>query len=153
MTAHGLVLRALGRLFGDPEEINGDHRCPTYMYRWFVANLPRLGSAVYLHRFVADDWALDLHDHPRRFVSVGLRGRYTEVRPGGVEVVYRAPWARSFPAEHAHRLVLAPGEECWTLVLVLPKSRQWGFWTSRGWEHWKKYVYGADALKSCGGDA
>ncbi len=128
----------LTRNFGNPEELNGGGRCPTYMYRWILAKAG--GCAVYIHRFVSDDWTRDLHDHPKRFISIGLRGAYTEETTAG-RVYYRAPWLRTFPASHCHRIRLDPKTvkvggfmtahglaECWTLVIVGRAKRDWGFW-------------------------
>lgn len=130
--------RLLGTLFGAPEEINGGERCGTYLYRWQI--FKRFGRGVYLHHFVGDDWSLDLHDHPRRFISIGLRGQYREETPGGVRI-YRAPWMRSFPAEHIHRISMIDGGQCWTLVVVLKLTRQWGFWHLRRFIPWRDYVF------------
>lgn len=130
------------------EEINGGHRCPTYLYRWTLLKVGQRG--VYLHHFVADDWSRDLHDHPKRFVSIGLRGAYTEETPHGSRR-YRAPWVRTFPATHIHRIRLEPGEQCWTVVIVLGASRPWGFWHAGEWIHWREYVKSdtASKMKSC----
>jgi hypothetical protein len=115
------------------EEINGE-RCPTYLYRW---RLLSLGFAkVYLHNFVGNDWTKDLHDHPKRFISIGLRGSYIEETPGG-EREYIAPWVRTFPATHRHRLRAA---HCWTLAIVGPVVRDWGFWHQGEWVEWEQYV-------------
>jgi hypothetical protein len=133
--------------FFNMEEINGE-RCPTYLYRW---ELIRIGDwAVYLHHFVGDDWARDLHDHPKRFVSVGLFGSYVEESPIG-ERVYRAPWIRTFPATHIHRLRLINKKPCWTIVIVLKAVREWGFWHENKWVHWRRYVRSplADKAKNC----
>lgn len=150
-----MILRLLSRLF-KLEEINGANRCPTYLYRWTLFQ-PRWawakGFGVYLHRFVGDDWSLDLHDHPKRFISIGLAGRYAETHrlPAGHTThdydefrtrEHVAPWLRSFPAEHCHRLTVRPGEECWTLVIVLPASRPWGFWHNGAFIPWREYVSG-----------
>jgi hypothetical protein len=158
----------LTRLTGGVEEINGHHECPTYMYRWTLLKLPG-GVGVYLHKFVGDDWSLDMHDHPKRFISVGLRGSYVEHYQhtrrlgldGRVETyersrVYSAPWVRSFPAEHTHRLALIPDDNgkrapCWTLVVVLRASRPWGFWPGGKWVFWRDYI-GSDqahAARAC----
>lgn len=127
------------------EVIDGGARCPVYLYRWIL--LRAFGCAVYLHKFVGEDWSLDLHDHPRRFISIGLRGFYFESTPHPTvagwtrEVPYHAPWIRSFPAEHVHRVWgPTPEDPCWTLVIVLPISRAWGFWSYGEWVHWKQYV-------------
>jgi hypothetical protein len=151
----------LTRAFGSPEEINGHERCPTYMYRWTVLSTRRF--KVYVHRFVADDWSRDLHDHPKRFVSIGLWGRYLEHGPAGRRREYRAPWFRTFPATHIHRVTL-PAGDCWTLVIVGPPVREWGFWHLDPIEHgpvqgawrwipWRAYVRPgnevANKMKAC----
>jgi hypothetical protein len=145
--------RILSWLFGKPEEINGANRCPTYLYRWTL--LYRRGVfGVYLHHFIGDDWSRDLHDHPKRFISIGLWGRYTEETPGGRLRTYRAPWVRTFPAEHIHRITV-PSRNCWTLVIVLKPVREWGFWHLGQFFPWKTYVAKdnvlADEMKACAG--
>lgn len=145
-------------LFGNPEEINGAGRCPTYLYRWFL--LKTRWFNVYLHHFINDDWSLDLHDHPKRFISIGLRGRYVELTPdpkGGTKTrTWTAPWVRSFPADHIHRLRMARGwlgeiEDCWTLVITLKAVRPWGFWHLGKFIGWREYVDSetADEMKAC----
>lgn len=143
------------------EEMDGDGRCATYLVRWTLMMLPgRRG--VYLHHFVGDDWSLDFHDHPKRFISVGLWGRYIEVTPGApagsvypkanIEREYRAPWVRTFPATHVHRIRLVDGRPAWTLVIVLKTVRPWGFWHEHRWVPWRTYV-GSEAatkMRSCG---
>lgn len=144
------------------EEINGGERCPTYLYRWTIA---RFGAyRIYLHRFVADDWSLDLHDHPKRFISIGLWGRYRESTPiwrgwspetrwqaGCIDRVYRAPWIRTFSADHIHRISMVEGGHCWTLVITLKATRQWGFWHFGRFIPWRHYVNSdmADHRKAC----
>lgn len=142
--------RLLDRFFRR-EEINGANRCPTYLYRWIILNVGWLG--VYVHRFVGDDWSRDLHDHPKRFISIGLSGGYTEETPAGKRK-FVAPWIRSFPAEHIHRLSLEDYPECWTLIIVLRAVRSWGFWHQGLFIPWKDYVFGsskgiADKMKAC----
>jgi hypothetical protein len=118
------------------------------------------GRGIYLHHFVGDDWSLDLHDHPKRFISIGLKGRYVELTPdlkGGTKTkTYKAPWVRTFPAEHIHRLRMVRGrigeiEDCWTLVIVLKPVRSWGFWHLGKFIGWRDYVGSetADEMKAC----
>lgn len=142
-----LLLRFLDRFFRR-EEINGGERCPTYLYRWTLFRLPWF--KVYLHRFVADDWSMDLHDHPKRFVSIGLAGGYHEWTPKKYRT-YRAPWIRTFSAEHIHRICLGEFLECWTLVIVFKTVREWGFWHEGRWIQWREYVNSqvADEMKAC----
>lgn len=165
------------------EEINGAGRCPTYLIRWTVFQPKRQrsfwrGFGIYLHKFIGDDWSLDLHDHPKRFVSIGIAGSYYEGTPttdsfapgmlhfardpqGGAtwqEGVkwqkFTAPWLRTFPADHIHRIELAEGRRpCWTCVVVLRHVREWGFWNGGRFIGWREYVQKdnavADARKSC----
>lgn len=144
----------LDRILGTAEEINGANRCPTYLYRW---TLLRMRSRqyfhrewkVYIHKFVGDDWSLDLHDHPKRFTSVGLWGSYLEETPTGLRK-FNAPWLRSFPPDHRHRIT-TPWGTCWTLVIVGPTVRHWGFWHDGKFIEWKDYVHSetADKMKAC----
>lgn len=135
------ILTALTKHLPRPEEINGANLCPTYLYRWELLSIASGAAKVYLHKFVGDDWALDLHDHPKRFISIGLFGGYIEVRDTGGWRRYRAPWIRSFPATHSHRLIgPTPERPCWTLVIVGPPVREWGFWSAIGWQSWRTYV-------------
>lgn len=130
------------------EEINGHGTCPTYMYRWTL--LRTWWFAVYLHHFVGDDWSRDLHDHPKRFLSIGLLGRYIEETPGRSRT-FTAPWIRTFPAEHIHRIRLYEREQCWTICVVFKSVRPWGFWHDGQWIPWREYVTSdtAEQMKSC----
>lgn len=146
-------MNILNRIFGTPEEINGHERCPTYLYRWTLLKKQGVFS-LYLHHFVGDDWSRDLHDHPKRFVSIGLAGSYVEETPAGFKT-YNAPWIRTFPATHIHRISV-PSKSCWTLVLVLRPVRDWGFWHDGRFIPWRNYVDGpdshiADRMKACDG--
>lgn len=153
--------KLLDFLFSKAEEINGANRCPTYLYRWTVLKWGKQKkSGLYLHRFVADDWSLDLHDHPKKFISIGLWGKYEELTPcpcaflwcsAFSSKVWKAPWFRSFPAEHKHRLVLNGGQ-CWTLVIVGDSTRPWGFWHRGKFIPFREYVDSelADKMKACG---
>jgi hypothetical protein len=152
----------LNKLLGRPEEINGAGRCPTYLYRWplFRFAWGKWGK-IYLHHFVGDDWSLDLHDHPKRFISIGIWGWYVEETPylnqdsewaklGPVRTTHRAPWIRTFAASHIHRIEV-PSRNCWTLVIVLKPTREWGFWHLGKFIPWREYVGSetADQRKAC----
>jgi hypothetical protein len=152
--------RLIDRIF-QREEMDGDGRCSTYLVRWTLLPLPGK-RAIYLHHFVGDDWSLDFHDHPKRFISIGLWGQYVEETPGTVAGsvypqpncarVYTAPWLRTFPATHVHRIRLIDNRPCWTIVIVLRTQRPWGFWHQHRWVPWRTYVDSDTAthMKSCG---
>ena len=135
------------------ETMSGNGVCPVYLERWTLLQI--LGIGFYLHHFLGDDWALDPHDHPRRFISIGLKGWYYEDTFREVDGLltstrrYVAPWIRSFPAEHLHRVRAAECGNCWTLVIVLRKSRDWGFVQKGRWIPFKKYVFGGKYRKAC----
>jgi hypothetical protein len=108
-----MIERILNRLFAR-EEMDGDGRCPTYLVRWTLLKLPGK-RGVYLHHFVGDDWSLDLHDHPKRFISIGLKGRYIEHTPGP-EIEGRWEIASSHDGEMLHlrwSLPAADGRYMW----------------------------------------
>ncbi len=149
----------LDRWFGVAEEINGNERCPTYLYRWELWEPTRWEFKVYLHHFVGEDWSYDLHDHPKRFITIGLWGSYIETTMAkGVSPYHtsgrrrfkkwRAPWVRSFPARYAHRL---SARNCWTICIVLKKERPWGFYSEGAWWPFRNYIDSpnADRYKSC----
>ena len=147
----GLIRRALDRCFGY-ESMSGNGACPVYLERWRIC--VKMSFGVYLHHFLGDDWALDPHDHPRRFISLGLWGWYHEdLFTGDGTLIrtdtYKAPWLRSFPAEHLHRVRAVECGNCWTLVIVLKKSREWGFVQDGAWVAFRKYVFGGKSRKSC----
>ncbi len=97
-----------------------------YLRRWVLVERTKRRPGIYLHRFVADDWSEDLHDHSSRFLSVGLWGSYEEVTPSG-RTMWRAPWARGFAATHRHRIVLR-SPTVWTICVAWPPERKSGFW-------------------------
>lgn len=156
--------RLLTHLFAY-ESMSGAGQCPVYLERWTIGGwfFNLFGWAVYLHHFLGDDWAIDPHDHPRRFISIGLRGWYWEdvflkkEGPAPFTLGYHfdtqkhtAPWIRSFPADHLHRIRASEaGGRTWTLCIVLGKSRGWGFVRDGVWMPFKKYVFGGKARKSC----
>lgn len=43
------------------------------------------------------------------------------------------------PSEWVHRVELIDGKGAVTLVWRGRYTRQWGFWTKKGWQHWKDY--------------
>lgn len=111
-----------------------------YMMRWILHKKPT-GEAWYLHHIFGSDWSRDLHDHPKRFTSYGLWGRYWEETGYGHIELFQAPWKRTFRAAHRHRLILCKGETVWTLCHTGPIEREWGFWRAQGdWIQGEEYL-------------
>jgi hypothetical protein len=132
-----------------PDYVIGDHQ----LERWWL--IPRNNwFNVYLHRFRASDEDRALHDHMYANVSWVLGpGGYWEVTP------VRKPWnermgllptkrvyrsAGALVARRpstAHRIVLPKeGAPVWSLFVTGPRVRQWGFWCSHGWRHWREFT-------------
>lgn len=121
-------------------ESRGDADSP-YLTRWTL--LDTRWGRVYLHVFHRSD-ADELHDHPWSFVSLILWRGYVEETPRGR--FRRWPGSLAYrPASWRHRVDLIGGKPAVTLVVTGAPVRQWGFWTARGWQHWREYF----AEKGC----
>lgn len=115
---------------------------------------------IVVHILDGPDPGMDLHDHPWPFVSLILRGGYSEevmearhaciaatlagcypdtCTPG----VHRS-WSRwsvhQMPLNLTHRIThVEPGTV--TLMLRGRKQRRWGFYLPTGWCDWEEYDY------------
>ena len=77
-----------------------------YLERYYLFSL--FGARCYLHRFVGDDPARGLHDHPWPWAySVILAGEYIEVRRDGAR---RVRWFNSLRGDSFHRVLLLRNE-------------------------------------------
>ena len=144
-------MKIIDRLFSR-EDLDGDGVCPTYMSRWTLISTRWFKG--YVHRFLGDDWAADPHDHPKRFISLGIWGWYYEDRfdsDGNHQSTkkYKAPWLRSFGANHVHRVRASECGNTWTIVIVLKTQREWGFIQDGKWIPWEEYVFEGKYRKSC----
>lgn len=101
--------------------------------------------AICLHWINHPDAEPHLHDHPVSFLSVILRGWYTELRPlhsdSAIKVVYLRNWFNVLRANRIdrHRIIGVPSKGTLTLCFMGPKRQDWGFYTPEGWVYWKKY--------------
>lgn len=91
---------------------------------------------VYLHHFLRSDFDRACHDHPWDFTTFLIGGGYWENTPMG------RFWRRQFSvlhrcAEWQHWVEVV--KPVWTLILVRPKRREWGFITPRGWVQWRDF--------------
>ncbi len=138
-----------------------------YLRRFFITprswlgpgNWPRALSFVpvrfrkiFLHRIRLSDDRTP-HDHPWRFTSIILAGKYIEHTTLNVDSVpvvkrKRAGMGRVLrnKATHIHRLEIV--RPVWSLVFAGPSYREWGFWTDgesgeRGrmeWVDWRTFL-------------
>lgn len=106
-----------------PCRIIADEDAP-YLERYYLATV--LGVRFYLHRFVGDDPARGLHDHPWPWaVSLILFGRYLEETRSGTRVVR---WVNFLTGDSFHRVLLLGGRPVWSLfVHRAAYVKPWGF--------------------------
>lgn len=104
---------------------------------------------LYLHRIHSPDVDPDPHDHPWMFASLVLAGGYTEsVWDSGNWSSWRVHERRRgslhrMSTRQAHKITRVDGQ-LWTLVLVGPKVRTWGFWAEDGFVPWREYLAAVD---------
>lgn len=129
-----------------------------YLRRWTLLRFSKtfflwkiLGIAdyrIYLHKFLASDHTKCLHDHPNDLISFifwnGYEEQYWDAKQRKeITAVYKAPCLRKFLASHTHRVTLLGGNIAWSIVLMYPKKREWGFFITntgkRLWLHWRDY--------------
>jgi hypothetical protein len=94
----------------------------------------------------APDPGVDLHDHPFSFVSIILWGGYTEERCETRRASARAGndsrgdrstrrWlsVRSLRLDECHRIIALNRKVSWSLLLMGPRRRSWGFYLPTGY--------------------
>ena len=104
--------------------------------------------AARVHHIRSSDDGRVFHDHPWPFITIILRGGYSELTPvdshsldyrvrryGAGSVLFRR-------AEDWHRLMLDPMRdgETWTLFITLPKRQSWGFRVRGQKVPWRAYL-------------
>lgn len=119
-----------------------------YLFRRRLIQTPWFG--VYLHDIYREDRDYDPHDHPWSFVSIILRGSYTErlhVMPHvDLDAWYEITWKRwswhTMDRATAHRIIEADPKLKTLVIVGRRRSRDWGFYTKPwgGWVHWQEYV-------------
>lgn len=113
--------------------------------RWYLKRRKEQGLNIYLHHMLAGDPDRDLHDHRSWNISIVLKGRYIEhcedgslkVRTTG-QVIFRRATA-------LHRIELPVDNTgfpipCWTIFILGPWYRNWGFMTTHGWVPHETYL-------------
>lgn len=134
-----LARRALERLV--KAEVIGQEECPM-MVRWTLFKLPFGLGKLMVHHFPPNVTDRDPHDHPSSFVSLILKGGYfnTEWEDYGGEIVPTIEWLGRGalvyrPVDHMH--ITETGDSgAWTLILMGPKIRKWGFYRIEDGKWW-----------------
>lgn len=117
-----------GQLLGNPKN--------PYMKRWvFDFKL----FSIRIHHWLASDDLRYPHDHAWNFLTIILKGGYTDISPSGNDVV-KAGNIRYRKATHQHSVKVNPSG-CWTLMLTGPEFRKWGFWVDGKFRKRNKYFF------------
>lgn len=98
----------------------GRPECP-YMYRWALSLGPK-GPSLRLHHWIRSDDKRFKHDHPADFITLVLKGSYTDLGEGSHERMTPGR-IRKRVAEHSHTVAVDPGG-CWTLCFFFPDRRR-----------------------------
>lgn len=110
-----------------PHEVIGWKEYNETFIRWFVFQCRWF--EVYLHKLHAPEWLPECHDHPWNFVSFVLRRGYTELlnRADGAVLLNHEPGAIIYRKATDAHVVYTPNGPAWSLVVVGPNVRKWGF--------------------------
>lgn len=142
------------------EIMDRTHPDQVYLKRLRIIQTPLFG--LYVHWIYLPDNDRDCHDHPWNFWSFVARGAYAEyVRTDPLEWpkqshnVHQRFSLHRMTVEKAHKITyVEPGTI--TVLLIGRRTRDWGFWTDKGWVHWREYnteagkptAYGPDPFDS-----
>jgi len=117
-----------------------------YLFRRRLVQTPWFG--LYLHDIFEPDAGRDPHNHPWSFISIVLRGSYTETLHTLPHVLLDATheqtWKRwslhRMGRETAHRISYAE-PSLKTLIITGPRRTNWGFFTKPwgGFVSWQEY--------------
>lgn len=144
------MLRLLAKFRLLPKaELIGAPDCPL-LFRWtlyddtkwyfipLAKTLPWLFDwKLMVHFFVPYAEDTDPHDHPRSFATLVIKGGYLDIVDGKVERMERGRF-RFRRSTHAH-ITAASSAGAWTIVVMGPLERPWGFIKNGRWWPWKKY--------------
>ena len=82
--------------------------------------------SIRLHHWHSDDDHRACHDHPHWFITMVLRGGYTDVSPNGNDIL-RFGSIRFRKAEFAHSVQQVIPSTI-TFLITGESKRRWGFW-------------------------
>ena len=102
----------------------GRQECP-YLIRY---TLIFFGYSIRIHHWIRSDDKRFFHDHACDFLSIVLKGHYTNVTPEGRKEVKAGNWW-FFKADYKHYLDVPKGG-AWTILFCGRPYRKWGFWVN-----------------------
>ena len=105
-----------------------------YLTRWTFLFF---GYSIRIHHWIGSDVGPHFHDHGCDFISILLKGHYTNCTPKGNRHI-KAPFIWWSKAEDQHRLEIPP-EGAWTILLCNPQYHKWGFFVNN--HKWRPLRY------------
>jgi len=124
---------------------NRDDKNKVYLERYYLLKnrLFAENINVVLHKIRTSDSDPWLHDHPWTFMTVILTGGYWEHTIHGK--TWKGPGSVIFHhSKQLHKIELDPdksdGQDTWTLFVMGPRQRKWGFQTDNGWIPYDDYL-------------
>ena len=113
--------------------------------RWWQRAFAWL-PCIYVHRFVASDDDVELHNHPWEATSLIVVGGYREERgyPFKRSTFFQVfrPWSiNRIYADTFHKVTLLE-EDCWSIIKCGAKIGTWGFLNveTDEFHHWRAHV-------------
>lgn len=135
-----------------------------YMERYWLTPDPKTDPeqkiSARLHHLISSDRDEALHCHPFQNISLIQAGGAWEITPKSQDQppsmdsthfnkVWLSPGMAVYrKATDRHRLLLEDGGDMWSIFVIGPWERDWGFWTPEGWVFWREYLnqWGDDPL-------
>ena len=100
--------------------------CCPYLYRWTFLFF---NFSIRIHHWLRSDDTRFFHNHASNFISLILKGHYTNVTPfGKIECKAGKFWKSN--AYNRHYLEI-PKEGAWTLLFCGRPFNRWGFFTDK----------------------
>ena len=113
----------------------GMDECP-YARRWVFLFFD---YGIRIHQWYRSDDKRHFHDHPWWFITMVLKGGYTDVSPDGRDTL-RFGSIRFRKAEHRH-YVDVPKHGALTILFTGRPIRKWGFWIDGKKVIWRPLRY------------
>lgn len=133
-----------------------------YMERYWLQPFdPAAPVNIRVHKITRSDDDRAMHDHPWPSTSIILSGGYWEIEPEDQEQDPRADtyaftrkWKQAGDITQRksgdrHRLEVQPGIIAWTMFIMGPYERSWGFHDPElGYVYWRDYLQDYTTLTS-----
>jgi hypothetical protein len=104
--------------------------------RWQILKTPWF--SIYIHGIYAPDQDKHLHNHPWDYKSLVLKGSYIEETNNGVNLL-KFGSVTSRNGEDYHKIKTLLTNSVYTLFIVSPAKRTWGYQVDGKWMHNEEY--------------